>query len=128
MSNIPNDRKYAESHEWAILEAEDLVRVGISDFAQAQLGDVVFVDLPTVGKQVAAGDACLVIESVKAASDVYSPVSGEITAINEEVSQAPEIVNEDSYGNWLFCVKPSNLAELDALLDAEGYRAAIGEG
>jgi len=123
MSNTPDDLKYATTHEWAKLEG-GLVRVGISDFAQEQLGDVVYIDLPKPGAQVSAGKACAVVESVKAASDIYSPVSGEVVEVNEALHDAPEWVNEDSYAQWLFTIKPSNLAELDALLDAAAYLAS----
>ncbi len=123
MNNIPGDLKYAETHEWARLEENGRVRVGISDFAQKQLGDVVFIELPKSGAQVSAGGACAVVESVKAASDIYSPVSGVVVEINEALNDEPELVNEDSYANWLFAVEPSNLAELDALMDAAAYLA-----
>ena len=121
MSIIPDDLKYADSHEWAKLEQEGLVRVGISDFAQEQLGDVVYVELPDIGRKVKAGEACAVIESVKAASDIYSPVSGEIVDVNSVLTDAPESVNQDSYVHWLFRVKPSDPGELDALLTASQY-------
>lgn len=123
MSNLPGDLKYAKTHEWAKLADDGNVRVGITDFAQEQLGDVVYVELPAVGRQVKAGEACAVIESVKAASDIYSPVSGEIFAVNASLSDTPEAINQDAYAGWLFCVKPNNPAELDALLDAAGYQA-----
>ncbi|WP_040260236.1 MULTISPECIES: glycine cleavage system protein GcvH [Pseudomonas] len=126
MSNIPADLRYAESHEWARLE-DDTVTVGISDHAQEALGDVVFVELPEVGKQVAAGDQVAVVESVKAASDIYAPVSGEIVEVNESLGDSPESVNGEPYGAWFFKIKPSDKAELDKLLDADGYRNAIGE-
>jgi len=122
MSIIPNDLKYANSHEWAKLEQEGLVRVGISDFAQEQLGDVVYVELPDIGRKVKAGEACAVIESVKAASDIYSPVSGEIVDVNSVLTDAPESVNQDSYVHWLFRVKPSDPGELDdTLLTSSQY-------
>ena len=121
MSIIPDDLKYADSHEWAKLEQEGLVRVGISDFAQEQLGDVVYVELPDIGRKVKAGEACAVIESVKAASDIYSPVSGEIVDVNSILTDAPESVNQDSYVHWLFRVKPSDPGELDTLLTASQY-------
>ena len=121
MSIIPNDLKYANSHEWAKLEQEGLVRVGISDFAQEQLGDVVYVELPDIGRKVKAGEACAVIESVKAASDIYSPVSGEIVDVNPVLTDAPESVNQDSYVHWLFRVKPSDPGELDTLLTSSQY-------
>jgi len=124
MSKLPDDLRYAKSHEWAKLEGDSRVRVGITDFAQGKLGDVVFIELPAPGRVVAAGEACAVIESVKAASDIYSPVSGEIVEVNTALDGAPEMVNADSYANWLFAVQAVNPAELDALLDAAGYLAA----
>ena len=127
MSDIPAALRFAESHEWARLEADGTVTVGISDHAQEALGDVVFVELAEVGKVFAAGDAAGVVESVKAASDIYSPVSGEVIAVNEDLADAPESLNEKPYEAWIFKVQPSNAAELDKLLDAAGYKAAIGE-
>ena len=127
MSDIPAALRFAESHEWARLEADGTVTVGISDHAQEALGDVVFVELAEVGKVFAAGDAAGVVESVKAASDIYSPVSGEVIAVNEDLADAPESLNENPYDAWIFKVKPSNPAELEKLLDAAGYKAAIGE-
>ncbi|MCE7762156.1 glycine cleavage system protein H [Pseudomonas putida] len=127
MSNIPADLRFAESHEWARLEADGSVTVGISDHAQEALGDVVFVELAEVGKVFAAGDAAGVVESVKAASDIYAPIGGEVIAVNEELADSPEQLNEEPYGAWIFKLKPSNPAELDKLLDAAGYQAAIGE-
>jgi len=124
MSNIPAELRYAASHEWARLEADGSVTVGISDHAQEALGDVVFVELPELGKQLAAGQEAGVVESVKAASDIYAPVSGEVIAINEALADTPENVNNDPYGSWFFKLKPSNPAELDKLLDAAGYAAA----
>lgn len=127
MSNIPADLRFAESHEWARLEADGSITVGISDHAQEALGDVVFVELPEVGKVFKAADTAGVVESVKAASDIYSPVSGEVIAVNEGLADAPEGLNDDSYANWIFKLKPTNTAELEKLLDAAGYKAAIGE-
>lgn len=127
MSNIPADLRFAESHEWAKLEADGTVTVGISDHAQEALGDVVFVELAEVGKVFAAKDAAGVVESVKAASDIYAPVSGEVIAVNQDLSDSPESLNSDPYGSWIFKLKPSNPAELEQLLDAAGYKAAIGE-
>jgi glycine cleavage system H protein len=124
MSNIPAELRYAPSHEWARLEADGSVTVGITDHAQEALGDVVFVELPEVGKTLAAGQEAGVVESVKAASDIYSPISGEVIAVNEAVSDAPESVNSDPYGSWFFKLKPSDVAELDKLLDAAAYKAA----
>lgn len=123
MSTIPADLRYAASHEWARLEADGSVTVGISDHAQQALGDVVYVELPALGKQLAAGQEAGVVESVKAASDIYAPVSGEVIAINEALADAPELVNEDPYGNWFFRLKPADAAELGKLLDAAGYKA-----
>ncbi|WP_145151806.1 glycine cleavage system protein GcvH [Pseudomonas oryzihabitans] len=124
MSQIPADLRYAASHEWARLEADGSVTVGISDHAQEALGDVVFIELPEVGKNLAAGDQAGVVESVKAASDIYAPVSGEVIAVNEALADAPEQVNGEPYGAWFFKLKPQDAAELDKLLDADGYRAA----
>jgi glycine cleavage system H protein len=126
MSNVPNDLKYAKSHEWVRDEEDGTVFVGISDHAQELLGDLVFVELPEVGDTVDAGSECAVVESVKAASDVYSPVSGEVIAINEALADAPETVNQDAFGDgWLFQVKLSAPAELDDLLDADAYSEAV---
>ncbi|NNA90718.1 glycine cleavage system protein GcvH [Pseudomonas gessardii] len=127
MSDIPAALRFAESHEWARLEADGTVTVGISDHAQSALGDVVFVELAEVGKVFAAGDAAGVVESVKAASDIYSPVSGEVIAVNQALTDAPESLNEKPYEAWIFKVKPSDTADLEKLLDAAGYKAAIGE-
>ncbi|MBC3776120.1 glycine cleavage system protein GcvH [Pseudomonas sp. SWRI99] len=127
MSDIPAELRFAESHEWARLETDGTVTVGISDHAQEALGDVVFVELTEVGKVFAAGDPSGVVESVKAASDIYAPVSGEVIAINEELGGSPELLNSDPYGAWIFKLKPSDEAELGKLLDAGAYKAAIGE-
>lgn len=125
MSKTPNDLRYTKSHEWAKREADGSVTVGITDHAQSLLGDMVFVELPKVGTKVAAGKECGVVESVKAASDVYAPVAGEIVAVNSAVSDAPESVNKDAYAAWMFKIKPSNAAEVDALLDSKGYEALV---
>ncbi|WP_417695275.1 glycine cleavage system protein GcvH [Pseudomonas sp.] len=127
MSDIPAELRFAESHEWARLEADGTVTVGISDHAQEALGDVVFVELAEVGNVFAAGGQAGVVESVKAASDIYSPISGEVIAVNEDLGGSPELLNSDPYGAWIFKLKPSDKAELDKLLDAAGYKAAIGE-
>lgn len=122
MSEIPSDLRYTESHEWVRAEDDGILQVGITDHAQSQLGDLVFVELPEVGDGVKAGDACAVVESVKAASDVYSPVSGEVTAVNESLQDSPELVNQDAYGDgWLFAIKPEDEGEMENLLDAEAY-------
>ncbi|HZR03719.1 MAG TPA: glycine cleavage system protein GcvH [Burkholderiales bacterium] len=122
---VPNDRKYAETHEWARLDPDGTVTVGITDHAQEQLGDLVFVELPALGKSVAKGQECAVVESVKAASDIYAPVAGEIVAVNEALSDSPEKINEDAYAAWIFRMKPRNVAELNELLDASGYEQVI---
>lgn len=127
MSNTPADLKYAKSHEWARLEADGSVTVGITDHAQYLLGDLVFIELPEVGRQVTAGKEIAVVESVKAASDIYAPLSGTISAVNQEVADMPEKVNNDAYGAWLFKIKPDNAADLGKLLDAAGYQQEIGE-
>ncbi len=127
MSNIPADLRFAESHEWARLEADGTVTVGISDHAQEALGDVVFVELAEVGAMFEAKGQAGVVESVKAASDIYSPIAGEVIAVNDALSGEPELLNTDPYGTWIFKLKPSNPADLEKLLDAAGYKAAIGE-
>ncbi|MCV4289821.1 glycine cleavage system protein GcvH [Pseudomonas capsici] len=128
MSNIPAELRFADSHEWARLESDGTVTVGISDHAQEALGDVVFVELPEMGKVFAATEAAGVVESVKAASDIYSPVSGEVIAVNEELADAPELLNSTPYEAWIFKLQPGNAtADLAKLLDAEGYRNSIGE-
>ena len=127
MSKIPADLRYAESHEWARLEADGTVTVGISDHAQEALGDVVFVELPAVGRVFAQGDASGVVESVKAASDIYSPVGGEVVAVNEELADSPELVNEEVYESWFFKLKPSDKSELAKLMSAAEYAKSIGE-
>lgn len=124
MSEIPSDLRYAASHEWARLEADGSVTVGISDHAQEALGDVVYVELPEVGQQLAAGQQAGVVESVKAASDIYAPISGEVIAINEQLTDSPEMVNSEPYGSWFFRLQPSDASALDKLLDAEGYKAS----
>lgn len=126
MSEIPSDLRYTESHEWVRTEDDGTLQVGITDHAQEQLGDLVFVELPEVGDTVKAGDACAVVESVKAASDVYSPVSGEVTAVNEELTDSPEMINQDPYGDgWLFALKPEDEGEMDNLLDADAYGESL---
>ena len=128
MSNIPTELKYASSHEWVRDEGDGTFTVGITEHAQELLGDMVFVELPEVGDVVDAGEDCAVAESVKAASDIYAPISGEIVAINEELEDSPETVNNDAYGDgWLFRIKASDESEVDNLLDAEGYAHTIGE-
>lgn len=127
MSNLPTELKYASSHEWARLEG-DTVTVGISDHAQEALGDVVYVELPEVGDIINAGDEAGVVESVKAASDIYAPVTGVVIAINEDLEDAPETINMDAYNDgWFFKLKMSDPVEMDDLLDADAYAATFAE-
>lgn len=126
MSNVPAELKYTKSHEWVRVSGGE-VEVGITDHAQHELTDVVFVELPEQGRQVKAGEACAVIESVKTASDIYSPVSGEVTAVNKGVTDNPALVNSDPYGaGWLFKLKLGNASEPGSLLTADQYKAQIG--
>jgi glycine cleavage system H protein len=128
MSQTPNELKYASSHEWARLEEDGTVSVGISDHAQEALGDVVFVELPEVGTVLAAGDDAGVVESVKAASDIYAPVGGEVIGINEQLEDEPEMVNTDPYNDgWFFKLRPSDTNELEALLSAGDYQQQCDE-
>ena len=125
MSKTPSDLRYTKSHEWVKHEADVSVRVGITDHAQGLLGDMVFVELPKIGTKVAAGKECGVVESVKAASDIYAPIAGEITAVNTAVSDSPESVNKNAYGAWMFKIKPSAAGDVDKLLDAKAYEALV---
>ena len=125
MSELPKQLKYAATHEWVKLEGDLVVKVGITDFAQEELGDLVYIELPEVGRQLAAKEQCAVVESVKTASDLFSPVTGEVIAINEELADSPELVNEDAYGTWLFSLKIDSVADLSALLDADAYAESI---
>lgn len=119
---IPGDLKFQKTHEWVRVEQDGTVTVGISDHAQGALGDLVYVELPEVGSSVQAGNGVAVVESVKAASDIYAPVSGEVIAVNEVLSDKPETINEDAYGDgWIFKLKLSDKAELDELMDADAY-------
>ena len=122
MSDCPNDLKYAPTHEWAKLGDNNLVRVGISDFAQSELGDLVFIDFPTVGQEIKAGEQCAIVESVKAASDLFAPVSGIIIEINDKIADEPELVNDEPYDSWLFCIKADNIEELTVLMNADDYQ------
>ncbi|GAA4652687.1 glycine cleavage system protein GcvH [Kistimonas scapharcae] len=122
MSSIPSELRYVSSHEWIRMEEDGTVTIGITDHAQASLGDVVFVELPEVGSEVSANDEAGVVESVKAASDLYAPLSGEVVAINEALEEAPELVNSEPYGEgWFFRLKPSDEGELSDLMDADAY-------
>ena len=128
MSNIPQELKFTESHEWISVDADGSVRIGISDHAQEALGDLVFVELPGPGDTVNQGESCAVVESVKAASDIYSPVTGEVIAVNEDLEDDPGSINTDPYGDgWLFQVQLSEVEELDGLLNAEAYEQSLDD-
>ena len=129
MSNTPKELKYAKSHEWVRVEADGTVTVGITDHAQNALGDLVFVEVPKVGRKLAANDACAVVESVKAASDVYAPIAGEVIAANGALADAPETLNTDPYGaGWMWKMKPADAGDVNGLLDAAGYEKSVAEG
>lgn len=128
MSRFPEDLKYSEEHEWVRAGNGSTVRVGITDYAAQALGDIVYVSLPTVGEEIAAGDSCGELESTKSVSDVFSPVSGVVTAVNENLADAPETVNGDAYGDgWLFEVELSADTDTDSLLDSDAYAELVGE-
>ena len=129
MSTTPKELKYAKSHEWVRVEADGTVTVGITDHAQNALGDLVFVEVPKVGRKLAANDACAVVESVKAASDVYAPIAGEVIAANGALADAPETLNTDPYGaGWMWKMKPADAGDVNGLLDAAGYEKSVAEG
>ncbi len=125
--NVPSNLKYTKSHEWVRSEADGTITVGITEHAQDLLGDLVFIDLPEIGKEFAAEQEAAVVESVKAAADVYAPLAGTVIAVNETLSNAPESVNQDAFAAWLFKMKPSNPADVDKLLDAAAYTASTAE-
>jgi glycine cleavage system H protein len=125
MPNLPTELKYAATHEWVRVEEDNLVSVGITDFAQQELGDLVFIELPEVGRKLAENEQCAVVESVKTASDLFSPVAGMVVAINESVVDEPAQVNDDAFGTWLFCIKADSLSGLDSLMSADEYQAMI---
>lgn len=124
MSN-PENLKYTSSHEWVKTDADGTISIGITQHAQELLGDMVFVEPPKVGRKLAAREECTVVESVKAASDVYAPVSGVVTAVNSDLEHTPEAINSDPYGAWIFRMKPDNAADITALLDAKAYQALV---
>ena len=124
MSN-PSNLKYTASHEWVRSEADGTISIGITQHAQELLGDMVFVETPAVGRKLKAKEECAVVESVKAAADVYAPVSGEVVAVNSELDSAPEKINDDPYAAWMFKMKPDNAADLTALMDAAAYQAVV---
>jgi glycine cleavage system H protein len=126
--NVPANLKYTKSHEWARLEADGTVTIGITDHAQEALGDIVFLELQQAGRTVKAGEECAVVESVKAASDIYAPIAGEVIESNDAAVDAPESVNQDAHAAWLFKLKPANAADLDGLLDAAAYEKVAAEG
>ncbi len=125
MSQNPEDLKYAVTHEWVKLEDNNVIKVGITDFAQEELGDLVYIELPAVGRQLGLEEQCAVVESVKTASDLFSPVAGEVIAINESLADEPELVNENAFSTWLFSMKIQNVDDLEQLLDADEYEQAI---
>ncbi len=125
--NIPADLKYAESHEWMRAEDDGTVTIGITDHAQAALGDLVYIELPAVGRVLKVDEACAIVESVKAASDVYAPIAGTVVAVNDEATGAPETVNADAYAAWLFRLKPAAADALAGMLDADAYGRLIGD-
>lgn len=128
MSNIPTDLRYTKSHEWVRQEADGSLTIGITDHAQGALGDLVFVETPEAGRTLAASEACAVVESVKAASDVYSPIAGEVVEGNAALADTPELVNSDPYGKgWMFRIKPADAGALGKLLDAKGYQQALAD-
>ncbi|MCS6945219.1 MAG: glycine cleavage system protein GcvH [Sutterellaceae bacterium] len=122
---VPENLRYTSSHEWARVEADGTVTVGITDFAQDALGDVVYVELPDLGRTLSAQEACAVVESVKAASDIYAPVAGEVVAVNESLKEKPEAINEDAYAAWIFRLRPQAPADLERLLSAEAYQQHV---
>lgn len=127
MSKLPENLKYTKTHEWVKLESNHVLRVGITDFAQAELGDLVYVELPKTGSRYDSGEQCCVVESVKTATDLFCPVAGIISAINEDLIDKPEQINDGAFNSWIFCVKADNLAELDGLMDAKDYQQMIEE-
>src|SRR3954463_13826049 len=125
--NVPTDLKYTASHEWIRREQDGSVAIGITDHAQAQLGDLVYLELPEVGRELAADESCAVVESVKAASDVYAPLAGKVSAVNDAITATPEVVNQDAYASWFYKLMPADPAAIDRLLDATAYQALIGD-
>jgi glycine cleavage system H protein len=123
--SIPNDLRYTKSHEWVKLENDDTATIGITQHAQELLGDMVFVETPAIGRKLKQGEECAVVESVKAAADVFSPITGEVTEVNPDLELAPEKINQDAYEAWLFKLKPANMAEINLLMDAAGYQKML---
>lgn len=127
MKECSENLRFAPTHEWALLEAGQVVKIGITDFAQSELGDIVFIGLPEVGRIVAAGEAIAVVESVKTASDLFSPVNGTVVAVNADLQDEPELVNQDAFANWLFCIKADDPQDLENLLNVSAYKQLIEE-
>ncbi|MFA5985212.1 MAG: glycine cleavage system protein GcvH [Methylococcaceae bacterium] len=127
MSNLPDTLRYAKTHEWVKQEEDAILRIGITDFAQQELGDLVYIQLPELGRRLSAQEQCAVVESVKTASDLFSPVSGEVVAVNVALIDEPEQVNDDAYRAWLFCIKADEPADFDQLMDAEAYAKMIDD-
>ncbi|MDN5870060.1 MAG: glycine cleavage system protein GcvH [Nitrococcus sp.] len=128
MSNVPDDLKYTDSHEWLRLQQDGAVTVGVTHYAQESLGDLVFVETPQVGRRLKAGEACAVVESVKAASDTYAPISGEVVAVNSRLAEEPELINSAPYGEgWVMRIQPDNAGDLERLLDPEDYEKLLAE-
>ena len=127
MSTLPANLKYTKSHEWVRSEEDGSLTIGITDHAQQALGDIVFLELPETGRTLSAGETCAVVESVKAASDLYAPVAGEVVAVNQDIVDTPDAVNADAYANWLFKLQPTTAADVATLLDAAGYAAEIAQ-
>ncbi|NOT12905.1 MAG: glycine cleavage system protein GcvH [Methylococcaceae bacterium] len=127
MSHLPSHLRYTKSHEWAEVQPDQIVRVGITDFAQQELGDLVYIELPKVGRTLSAGEQCAVVESVKTASDLFSPIAGEVVAVNEQLVDEPERVNNSPYQAWLFSIRTDDLSGLDRLMDADAYLLMIDQ-
>ena len=125
MSQNPEELRYAVTHEWVKLEDDNIIKIGITDFAQEELGDLVYIELPAIGQQLAVEEQCAVVESVKTASDLFSPVAGTVVAINEKLADEPELVNEDAFATWLFSMKINSVDDLERLLDADDYERVI---
>ena len=127
MSKLLENLKYAKTHEWSKIEDNNIVRIGITDFAQEELGDLVYVELPKIGEQLVRGEQCAVVESVKTASDLFSSVTGIVIAVNDAITDTPEKINDEPYETWLFCIKANDISELDCLMSIDSYQKMIDE-